>query len=216
MGQTELRALNAVTLNVYPGEFVAIIGSSGSGKSTFMNMLGALDQPSSGSVTIHGSKISDMSARELAKFRNNTVGFVFQQFQLLPKKTALRNVELPLQYRLPKSKNTLAKALACLDIVGLKDHAKHLPTQMSGGQQQRVAIARALVGDPKLVLADEPTGALDSQTSRSIMELLQRLNANGITIIVITHEDEVAAYASRVVEFRDGEIISDTVNGLAR
>jgi putative ABC transport system ATP-binding protein len=209
MGQTEIRALDNVTLHIGSGEFVAIIGSSGSGKSTLMNMIGALDQPNSGSVTINGNKISDMSARKLAEFRNQTVGFVFQQFQLLPKKTALHNVELPLQYRKPKPKNSSAIALNCLEVVGLKEHAKHRPTELSGGQQQRVAIARALVGNPKLVLADEPTGALDSQTSRSIMELLQELNANGITVIVITHEDDVAAYASRVVEFCDGQIISD-------
>ncbi len=209
MGQTELRALNGVTLDIYAGEFVAIVGSSGSGKSTLMNMIGALDQPSAGTVVINGSKISDMSARELASFRNQTVGFVFQQFQLLPKKSARHNVELPLKYRTPKPENPSQTALDCLDTVGLKDRADHRPTQLSGGQQQRVAIARALVGNPKLVLADEPTGALDSQTSRDIMELLQKLNAGGITIIVITHEDDVAAYASRVIEFRDGGIISD-------
>jgi len=209
MGQTEIRALDNVTLNINSGEFVAIVGSSGSGKSTLMNMIGALDQPSSGSVIINGDKISDMSARELAQFRNRTVGFIFQQFQLLPKKTAKHNVALPLQYRRPKPKNPSAIALNCLEVVGLKSHENHRPTEMSGGQQQRVAIARALVGDPKLVLADEPTGALDSQTSRSIMELLQKLNANGITVIVITHDNEIAAYASRIVEFRDGQIISD-------
>lgn len=211
MGQTELKALNDVSLEIGMGEFVAIIGSSGSGKSTLMNMMGALDQPSSGSVIINGDKISDMSSKQLAQFRNDTVGFVFQQFQLLPKKSALKNVELPLQYRKPKPRNASDRALDCLDIVGLKDRAHHKPTELSGGQQQRVAIARALVGDPKLVLADEPTGALDSTTSRGIMELLQGLNARGITIIVITHEDEVAAYASRIIEFRDGKILSNTV-----
>lgn len=209
MGQTEIRALDDVTLNIRSGEFVAVVGSSGSGKSTLMNMIGALDQPSSGSVIINGNKVSEMSSRELAQFRNHTVGFVFQQFQLLPKKTAIHNVELPLQYRKPKPKNSSAIALNCLEVVGLKGHAKRRPTELSGGQQQRVAIARALVGTPKLVLADEPTGALDSRTSHNIMELLQELNANGITIIVITHEDDVAAYASRIVEFRDGKIISD-------
>lgn len=212
MGQTELKALNNVSLEVEMGEFVAIIGSSGSGKSTLMNMIGALDQPNSGSVTINGDKVSDMSSKQLAQFRNDTVGFIFQQFQLLPKKSALKNVELPLQYRKPHPDNASELALECLDIVGLKDRAHHKPTELSGGQQQRVAIARALVGQPKLVLADEPTGALDSKTSQGIMELLQGLNARGITIIVITHENEVAAYASRVIEFRDGEIISNTFN----
>lgn len=210
MGSAEVRALDNVNIEISEGEFVAIIGSSGSGKSTLMNMIGALDQPTSGKVTISGQELNAMSPRELAEFRNMAVGFVFQQFQLLPKKTAQKNVELPLQYRRKRLPDPAAAALKSLKIVGLSDRAKHKPTELSGGQQQRVAIARALVGNPKIVLADEPTGALDSQTSRNIMELLQELNGQGMTIIVITHEDDVAAYAGRVIEFRDGQVISDS------
>lgn len=210
MGQTEVRALDGVDLDIHDGEFVAIIGSSGSGKSTLMNMLGALDQPTSGSVHIHGQDIGAMASKALATFRNETIGFVFQQFQLLPKKSALKNVELPLQYRKPKVTDAAKRALKCLAQVGLGDRGSYRPTELSGGQQQRVAIARALAGDPKVLLADEPTGALDSKTSTDIMRLMQELNARGITIIVITHEDDVAAYAQRVIEFRDGKVISDT------
>jgi len=212
MGQSEVRALDGVDLDIYAGEFVAIIGSSGSGKSTLMNMLGALDQPSSGAVTINGENIGTMKSKKLAQFRNNTIGFVFQQFQLLPKKSARKNVELPLQYRKPKVKDAREKADKALGLVGLSDRAGHRPTELSGGQQQRVAIARALAGEPKLLLADEPTGALDSKTSEDIMALMTGLNQQGITIIVITHEDEVAAYAQRVIEFKDGRIISDQRN----
>ncbi len=212
MGQSEVRALDAVDLDIHHGEFVAIIGSSGSGKSTLMNMLGALDQPTSGQVTINGENVGSMKSKSLAEFRNSTIGFVFQQFQLLPKKSALKNVALPLEYRKPRVKDALGLAAHCLDLVGLGDRGRHRPTELSGGQQQRVAIARALAGSPKVLLADEPTGALDSKTSASIMGLMQDLNAQGITIIVITHEDEVAAYANRVIEFKDGRIISDKRN----
>jgi len=215
MGQTKVRALDGVDLDIFEGEFVAIIGSSGSGKSTLMNMLGALDQPTSGQVTINGENIGAMKSKKLAEFRNKTIGFVFQQFQLLPKKSAKKNVELPLQYRKPKVHDAGEKALRSLELVGLKDRAGHRPTELSGGQQQRVAIARALAGNPKVLLADEPTGALDSKTSADIMALMQDLNSQGITIIVITHEDEVAAYAERVIEFRDGRIISDKNRGAA-
>jgi len=209
MGNTEVRALDGVTLEIQHGEFVAIIGSSGSGKSTLMNMLGGLDQPSAGHVEINNEDIGKMSGKKLARFRNHTIGFVFQQFQLLPKKSALQNVLLPLQYRRPKPQQMETKAQTCLELVGIGDRSGHKPTELSGGQQQRVAIARALAGDPKVLLADEPTGALDSKTSKTIMGLMQDLNSQGITIIVITHEDEVAAYADRVIEFRDGKIISD-------
>lgn len=212
MGQTEVRALDGVDLDISAGEFVAIIGSSGSGKSTLMNMLGALDQPTSGNVTINGENIGAMKSKKLAQFRNSTIGFVFQQFQLLPKKSARKNVELPLQYRKPKVRDAAEKAAHALGLVGLADRASHRPTELSGGQQQRVAIARALAGEPKVLLADEPTGALDSKTSEDIMALMLDLNQQGITIIVITHEDEVAAYAQRVIEFKDGRIISDTQN----
>ena len=213
MGQSEVRALDGVDLDIYPGEFVAIIGSSGSGKSTLMNMLGALDQPTSGSVTINGENVGTMKSKNLAQFRNKTIGFVFQQFQLLPKKSARKNVELPLQYRKPKPSDASEKANHALGLVGLAERAGHRPTELSGGQQQRVAIARALAGEPKVLLADEPTGALDSKTSEDIMALMTGLNSQGITIIVITHEDEVAAYAQRVIEFKDGRIISDKRNG---
>jgi putative ABC transport system ATP-binding protein len=212
MGQSEVRALDGVNLDIMKGEFVAIIGSSGSGKSTLMNMLGALDQPTTGHVTINGEDIGAMKSKALAAFRNTTIGFIFQQFQLLPKKSALKNVALPLQYRKPKVKDAAQQAANALALVGLADRAGHRPTELSGGQQQRVAIARALAGSPKVLLADEPTGALDSKTSTDIMALMQDLNAKGITIIVITHEHEVAAYAQRVIEFKDGRIISNKRN----
>ena len=215
MGQSEVRALDGVDLDIMEGDFVAIIGSSGSGKSTLMNMLGALDQPTSGIVTINGENVGTMKSKKLAQFRNRTIGFVFQQFQLLPKKSARKNVELPLQYRKPKPPDARAKARQALELVGLGDRTDHRPTELSGGQQQRVAIARALAGEPKVLLADEPTGALDSKTSEDIMALMTELNQKGITIIVITHEDEVAAYAQRVIEFKDGHIISDRRNDVA-
>jgi putative ABC transport system ATP-binding protein len=212
MGQSEVRALDGVDLDIMEGEFVAIIGSSGSGKSTLMNMLGALDQPTTGQVMINGENVGTMKSKSLAEFRNATIGFVFQQFQLLPKKSALKNVALPLQYRKPRVKDAAQQAAHALSLVGLAERSGHRPTELSGGQQQRVAIARALAGNPKVLLADEPTGALDSKTSTDIMALMQDLNAEGITIIVITHEHEVAAYAQRVIEFKDGRIISDKRN----
>jgi len=212
MGQSEVRALDGVDLDIHEGEFVAIIGSSGSGKSTLMNMLGALDQPTAGRVMINGQDVGSMKSKALADFRNSTIGFVFQQFQLLPKKSAVKNVALSLLYRRPKVKDAAERAAHCLELVGLADRGNHRPTELSGGQQQRVAIARALAGAPKVLLADEPTGALDSKTSTDIMTLMQNLNAQGITIIVITHEGEVAAYAERVIEFKDGRIISDKRN----
>ena len=215
MGQSEVRALDGVDLDIREGEFVAIIGSSGSGKSTLMNMLGALDQPTSGEVMINGKNVGKMKSKSLAEFRNSTIGFVFQQFQLLPKKSAVKNVALSLLYRRPKVKDAAERAAHCLDLVGLGDRGDHRPTELSGGQQQRVAIARALAGSPKVLLADEPTGALDSKTSTDIMALMQDLNSQGITIIVITHEHEVAEYAQRVIEFKDGRIISDKRNAQA-
>jgi len=176
------------------------------------DLLGALDQPTSGKVRINDKDLGSMKNNALAEFRNQTIGFVFQQFQLLPKKSALKNVSLPLQYRKPKIKDVNELAAHALDLVGLSDRSAHRPTELSGGQQQRVAIARALAGSPKVLLADEPTGALDSKTSTDIMKLMQGLNAKGITIIVITHENDVAAYAQRVIEFKDGRIISDVQN----
>ncbi len=209
MGDNEVRALDGVTLDIDYGEFVAIMGASGSGKSTLMNMLGGLDQPTSGEVIVDGQDISNFSSRKLADFRNTTVGFVFQQFQLLPKKSAQSNVRLPLDYRRPSYDNADARAAECLEKVGLGERLDHRPTELSGGQQQRVAIARALAGSPKIIMADEPTGALDSKTSNDIMDLMVELNQQGITILIITHDIEVADYADRVIEFRDGRILSD-------
>ncbi len=212
-GDTVIRALDDVSLVIDHGEFVAIIGASGSGKSTLMNMLGGLDRPDAGEISIAGQSLGKISKRALSVFRNETIGFVFQQFQLLPKKSALQNVCLPLQYRKPRLSNEADLARDSLGRVGLSERMKHKPTELSGGQQQRVAIARALVGSPKLLLADEPTGALDSQTSSDIMELLVALNQQGITIILITHDPDVAAYAHRVITMLDGKIVSDQTKG---
>ncbi len=210
LGGSTVHALDGVTLDVAAGEFVAVIGSSGSGKSTLMNMLGGLDQPDSGSVIIDGKNVGSLKPRDLAAYRGETLGFVFQQFQLMPRRNALANVMLPLQYRRPGVPDGEARAQAALDAVGLGDRGHHKPTELSGGQQQRVAIARALVGSPSLLLADEPTGALDSRTSAEIMDLLVTLNRNdGLTIVLITHDLEVADYASRVITMSDGKIISD-------
>ncbi len=208
-GVAEIRALDGVDLTIVRGEFVAIVGASGSGKSTLMNMLGGLDRPDMGSMSIAGQDLGQMSNKALAKFRNETIGFVFQQFQLLPKKSALANVMLPLQYRRPRLVGEKALAEQSLERVGMSDRTSHKPTELSGGQQQRVAIARALVDAPELLLADEPTGALDSKTSTDVMALLKKLNAQDITIVLITHDPEIAAYASRVITMCDGKITED-------
>ena len=208
-GPNEIRALDNVSFDIEDGEFIAIVGASGSGKSTLMNMLGGLDKPTTGTVRIAGKSLSEMSGKQLAKFRNATIGFVFQQFQLLAKKSALQNTQLPLIYRRPREADMDTRARESLARVGLGDRVGHKPTQLSGGQQQRVAIARALVGNPKLLLADEPTGALDSVTSEDVMSLLKDLNRQGLTVIIITHDHEVAAVADRVVTFKDGQILSD-------
>lgn len=213
-GSSIIRALDDVTLTIDRGEFVAVIGASGSGKSTLMNMLGGLDKPDGGDIAIAGQSLGRMSKRALAYFRNETIGFVFQQFQLLPKKSALTNVRLPMQYRRPRLDQETERARRSLERVGLGDRIHHKPTQLSGGQQQRVAIARALVGEPKLLLTDEPTGALDSKTSTSVMELLVELNRQGITIVLITHDKEVADYAGRVITMRDGKIVEDVKQGV--
>ena len=215
MGDQVIHALDGVDLHVPAGQFCAVIGASGSGKSTLMNMLGGLDSPDSGTVEINGQNIESLPMRARARFRNETLGFVFQSFQLLPRQSAVRNVSLPLSYRRPKPSDATQRAAAALESVGLGDRLENRPTQLSGGQQQRVAIARALVGDPKLLLADEPTGALDSQTSKDIMNLLVRLGREGLTIILITHDLEVAAYAERVITMRDGKIVSDQMNARA-
>jgi putative ABC transport system ATP-binding protein len=209
-GDVDLRALDGVSLRVAEREFVAIMGSSGSGKSTLMNILGCLDRPTSGTYELAGRHVSGMSKNELAEIRSHFLGFVFQQFNLLSRTNAMENVELPLVYAGIHSKERRQRARAALERVGLGARTDHHPNQLSGGQQQRVAIARAIINNPKVVLADEPTGALDSRTSVEVMALFQELSDAGITIVVVTHEPDVAAFASRLVMMRDGKIISDT------
>jgi putative ABC transport system ATP-binding protein len=209
MGEERVVALAGVSTEIAEGSFVAVMGPSGSGKSTFMNLIGCLDKPSAGSYRLKGQEVGGLNATELARTRNREIGFVFQQFNLLQRVDALGNVELPMIYAGLPAKERRARARAALERVGLADRMGHLPLQLSGGQQQRVAIARALVNQPACLLADEPTGALDSRTSLDIMALFQALNREGVTVIVVTHETEVAAFASRVIRFRDGRIVSD-------
>jgi putative ABC transport system ATP-binding protein len=206
-----VHALKNVSLQIEPGEFVAIMGASGSGKSTLMNILGCLDQPSSGRYLLAGEAVQAMSPNQLASTRNRRIGFVFQQFNLLPRTTALENVELPLVYAGVKSAHRLQMARRALDTVGLSERALHTPSELSGGQQQRVAIARALVNQPQLILADEPTGALDSETSKDIMTLLAELNRQGMTVVLVTHEADIAAWAQRRLVFRDGRMVDDSL-----
>jgi putative ABC transport system ATP-binding protein len=211
MGDIEVEALRGISLKIQGGEFIAVTGASGSGKSTFMNILGCLDRPTSGEYFLEGQDVSTLSSDEWAHIRNHKIGFVFQGFNLLHRTSAVENVELPMMYNGPQSKERRQRALEVLKLVGLADRSHHLPNQLSGGQQQRVAIARALVNHPALILADEPTGNLDTKTSIEIMELFQNLNEKeGITIVLVTHEPDIARFAKRQIAFRDGLIISDT------
>ncbi len=208
-GKTSVPALRGISLDVYPGEFVAIMGPSGSGKSTFMNLLGCLDRPTSGEYWLAGNLVSSLSSDRLASIRNQLIGFVFQGFNLLGRATALRNVSLPMVYAGLSRRERDIRASKVLDLVGLGGRINHKPSELSGGQQQRVAIARALINGPALLLADEPTGNLDSHTSIEIMGILQALNEQGLTIVLVTHDANVAQYAKRQVAFLDGEIVRD-------
>jgi putative ABC transport system ATP-binding protein len=216
MGQEVIHALRDISLEIERGEYVAIMGPSGSGKSTLMNLLGCLDTPSSGEFELNGSRVSEMDDNELAEIRNREIGFVFQSFNLLPRSDALHNVELPLIYAGVPSDDRREKALRSLDHVGLGDRIHHRPNEMSGGQRQRVAIARALVNSPSIVLADEPTGNLDSKTGEEIMRLFESLSEKGNTIIVVTHEEDIARHARRIVRIRDGLIASDETRAETR
>jgi putative ABC transport system ATP-binding protein len=209
MGDNVVRALAGVTLSIAEGEFVAVMGSSGSGKSTLMNVLGCLDRPSTGHYVLAGSDVSGLDRDELAEIRNRTIGFVFQSFNLLARTSALENVELPMLYAGVATRERHARAKDALTRVGLGTRMDHHPNQMSGGQQQRVAIARAIVGRPRVILADEPTGNLDSQTSIEVMALMQELGESGITVVLVTHEPDIAEYASRVIVMRDGLVRED-------
>ncbi len=210
-GGNEVRALDGISLHVDKGEFVAIVGSSGSGKSTCMNIIGCLDIPTSGSYYLNGNDVSTLDEYSLARIRNKELGFVFQQYNLISKLNILENVELPLVYRGVKSDQRRKLAVEALDRVGLADRIDKFPSQLSGGQQQRVSIARALAGNPPVILADEPTGALDSKTGKDVLEFLQKLNREGTSIVLITHDNSIAAQIRRVVRIQDGKIVSDTV-----
>lgn len=212
LGEIQVPALRGVSLEIYRGEFVAVMGASGSGKSTLMNIVGCLDRPTKGHYLLDGKDVSSLTKDELAAIRSHKIGFVFQQFNLLPRTSALENVELPTIYAGVRVEERAKRAQEALNRVGLADRAEHFPSQLSGGQQQRVAIARALVNRPSLLLADEPTGNLDSRTSVEIMEILQGLNdQQGLTVVIVTHEPDIAQYAKRALEFRDGKLRKDTV-----
>ena len=209
LGETRVHALRGVNVSVDRGDFVAIMGASGSGKSTFMNILGCLDKPSSGRYILDGTDVASFDKRQLAGIRNSKIGFVFQGFNLLPRTTALENVQLPTLYTKIEKRERIRRATEALALVGLAERMHHFPSQLSGGQQQRVAIARALVNQPSILLADEPTGNLDSRTSVEIMDLFQRLNDEGLTIVLVTHEHDISDFAKRTIVFRDGRIRRD-------
>ena len=209
LGETRVHALRGVTVSIERGEFVAIMGASGSGKSTFMNIMGCLDKPSSGRYLLEGIEVSQLSKKDLAAIRNRKIGFVFQGFNLLSRTTAQENVELPTLYAQVSKEEGQKRAREALELVGLGDRMLHFPSQLSGGQQQRVAVARALVNRPSILLADEPTGNLDSRTSVEIMEVFQKLNDGGLTVVLVTHEADVAQFAKRSIQFRDGKIRRD-------
>lgn len=212
LGEIQVHALRGVSISIYPGEFVAVMGASGSGKSTLMNIVGCLDRPTKGQYFLDGKDVSGLTKRELAKIRSQKIGFVFQQFNLLARTSALENVELPTIYSGIPIEERARRAEEALKRVGLADRSEHFPSQLSGGQQQRVAIARALVNSPSLLLADEPTGNLDSRTSVEIMDIFQRLNGeNGLTVVIVTHEPDIAQYAKRALEFRDGRLKKDVL-----
>lgn len=209
MGDIQLTALSNVSLKIERGEFTAVMGPSGSGKSTFMNILGCLDKMNSGKYTLNNRDVSGLTDNELAYVRNKELGFVFQSFNLIPRMTLLENVELPMVYAGVPGKERREKAMSALEKVGLQDRIKHMPNEISGGQKQRAAIARAIVNSPSVIMADEPTGNLDTKSSKEIMRIFQRLNEEGATVIMVTHEPDIAQHAKRVVRFRDGEIIDD-------
>ncbi len=209
MGDSDVHAIDGISLKIYPGEYVAFVGKSGSGKSTCMNIIGCLDVPTSGTYRLGGQDVSELNDDQLATIRNKMLGFIFQQYNLLPKLTVLKNVELPLLYRGMRESEQQERAMAALFMVGLADKSSHFPSQLSGGQQQRVSIARALSGDPSVILADEPTGALDSKTSREVMSFLKQLHEAGNTIVLITHDNGIAAEAPRIIRISDGRVIYD-------
>jgi putative ABC transport system ATP-binding protein len=212
MGEEKVHALSGVSVGVERGEYVAIMGPSGSGKSTLMNLIGCLDTPTSGSYILNGKEVARMTDDELAAIRNQEIGFVFQTFNLLPRTSAVQQVELPLVYGGLSRKERRERAIKALHAVGLADRMAHTPNEMSGGQRQRVAIARALINDPSILLADEPTGNLDSQTGAEIMGLFDELNSRGNTIVLVTHEEDIASHARRIVRLRDGKILADEIN----